>query len=78
MVVAQLYDPNTAYTSTSQMRAHFPTMSLLTSQSIRHGVDANDGPCLEYIVRYFEIGYVDFVDGTVCNDPFPFFNNELY
>lgn len=78
IVAGQLYDPNTAYTSTSKMRENFPTMSLLTSQAITHGLVANQGPCQEYIVRYFEVGYVGFIDGTVCNDPLTFLNNDIF
>ena len=67
MISGQLYDPNTPYIQTSQMREHFPSTSALTSQNIRHGlVGGADGPCQRYIVNYLATGIIDWTDGTVC------------
>ena len=50
-------------------------MSLLTSQSVNHGLSAslgnnNEPGCQKHIQDYFQNGYVMFVDGTVCGAPF--------
>ena len=67
MISGQLYDPNTPYIQTSQMREHFPSTSALTSQAISHGLDGGpDGPCQRYIVNYLASGVIDWTDSTVC------------
>jgi hypothetical protein len=76
IVSGQQYDSATPYAWTSSMRENFPYTSLLTSQSISHGLGGGyEGPCQQYIARYFEEGYVGFNDGLVCGDPYPYFDN---
>jgi hypothetical protein len=76
IVSGQLYDKATPYEWTADMRANFPLTYSLTSQSINHGLEGGpDGPCQKYIVRYFETGDFGATDGTVCGDPYPYFNN---
>ena len=72
------------------MREHFPYTSLLTSQSIFHGIEASsnfgfttientaEGPSQKCIVKYLEIGVIDWTDGTVCGGKFPYFDGEIY
>ena len=49
------------------MREHFPSTSVLTSQSINHGLRGGpDGLCQHYIVNYLASGDIDWTDGTVC------------
>jgi len=78
MISGQLYDPNTPYIQTSQMREHFPSTSALTSQAISHGLDGGpDGPCQRYIVNYLASGVIDWTDSTVCGDDFPYFHDGI-
>jgi hypothetical protein len=89
IVTGQLYDPATPYIWTSQMREHFPYTSLLTSQSIFHGIETSsklgftdvettaEGPCQKYVVKYLENGVIDWTDGTVCGEKFPYFDGEI-
>jgi hypothetical protein len=84
IVAGVLYDSNTPYAWSSEMRGNFPSTTLLTSQSIYHGI-SNDkgnnldpyGPCQKYISEYFETGVIDFIDGTVCGQKFPYFSGEI-
>ena len=54
------------------MRENFKLASLLTSRSMNHGFGSaidgfmQDPRCQENVQRYLANGYVDFVDGTVC------------
>ena len=75
IVAGQLYDPRTPYIWTQKMRQNFKRASLLTSRSVNHGMNMAinighsgefDPECQNLIVDYFEKGYVDFVDGHVC------------
>jgi len=76
IISGQLFDSMTEYPWTQQYRGNFPYTSLLTSQSIEHGLSAlPQGNCQEYITKYFQTGVIDWVDGTVCGDPYPYFNN---
>jgi hypothetical protein len=89
IVTGQLYDPATPYIWTSQMREHFPYTSLLTSQSIFHGIETSskigftdvettaEGPCQKYVVQYLETGVIDWTDGTVCGEKFPYFHGAI-
>jgi hypothetical protein len=89
IVSGQLYDSATPYIMTSEMREHFPFTSLLTFQSIFHGIqtastmgftDAEtpaEGPCQKYIVKYLETGVIDWTDGTVCGEQVPYFGGEI-
>jgi hypothetical protein len=80
IIAGQLYDKATPYTWTSEMREHFPTTSLLTSQSIFHGLNTVGnpyGPCQKYITNYLETGVIDWTDGTVCGEKFPYFSGEI-
>ena len=52
------------------MRANFPNTNLLTSQSIFHGIGGNDPECQLHVTKYFEDGFVSFVDGSVCGSDF--------
>ena len=74
IVSGQLYDSQTPYEWTQKMNANFPLTTLLTSQSNAHGLKAG-GPCMAHIVDYFETGVPGIVDGTVCGDPYPYFDN---
>ena len=74
IVSGQLYDRETKYEWTQKMRANFPMTTLLTSQSNDHGLRPG-GPCMAHIVDYFETGVPGIVDGTVCGDPYPYFDN---
>ncbi|CAB9527105.1 Secreted [Seminavis robusta] len=69
IILGILYDPNTPYVWTQDMRLGFKFTSLLTSQSIFHGI-YNDPTCLRHLVNYFEDGFVNFVDGQVCGADF--------
>ena len=76
IVAGQLFDPNTPYKMTEEMRASFQSTHLLSSQSIYHGLptDASlrpddNTPCQQHIIDYLHTGYVGFVDGTVCGAP---------
>ena len=78
IVSGQLYDSDTPYEWTQKMHAHFPMTTLLTSQSNGHGLflePGGPGPCMAHIVDYFETGVPGIVDGTVCGDPYPYFEN---
>ena len=82
IVAGVLYDSNTPYAWTSEMRGNFPSTTLLTSQSIYHGIStgANDpayGPCQKYITKYLETGVIDLIDGTVCGQQFPYFSGKI-
>lgn len=70
IIAGQLYDPNTPYVWTQNMRNSFKSTSLLTSQATEHGLIAIDDGCLRHIQDYFRNGYVDIVDGTVCGSDF--------
>ena len=63
------------------MRENFPLATLLTSRFANHGMDMsynqgkdgyyvttnyNDPACQGNIERYLKNGYVDFIDGHVC------------
>ena len=74
IVSGQLYDSDTQYEWTQKMRANFPMTTLLTSQSNDHVLKPG-GPCMAHIVDYFETGVPGIVDGTVCGDPYPYFEN---
>jgi hypothetical protein len=89
IVAGQLYDSLTPYNMTSEMRAHFPFTSLLTSQSIFHGIETSskhgftsvdtsaEGPCQKYITKYLETGVIDWTDGTVCGEQVPYFGGDI-
>ncbi|MGK3747097.1 MAG: hypothetical protein ACI90V_013960 [Bacillariaceae sp.] len=89
IIAGQLYDSATPYIWTSQMQEHFPSTSLLTSQSIFHGLHRStlngftnvDTPaediCQKYLVKYLETGLIDWTDGTVCGEQFPYFDGEI-
>lgn len=55
-----------------KMREHFKSASLISSRSVNHGISsamesmAADEGCYANILRYLKNGYVDFVDGMVC------------
>ena len=69
IISGSLYDSITPYKWTQNMRSQFKLTHLLTSQTINHGLlflDGGDVPCNEHIIRYFELGYPAFVDGTIC------------
>ena len=74
IVSGQLFDSMTEYPWTQIARGNFPYTNLLTSQNIDHGLTPG-GECQDYIIKYLQAGVVDFVDGTVCGDPYPYFNN---
>jgi pimeloyl-ACP methyl ester carboxylesterase len=42
IVSGQMYDPNTPYTWTQEMKSSFPGMTLLTSQWMEHGLSQHD------------------------------------
>jgi hypothetical protein len=89
VVAGQLYDYATPYIWTSEMNGHFPSTRLLTSQSIFHGIKKSsvlgytdvatvaEGPCQKYVVKYLETGVIDWTDGTVCGEQFPYFGGEI-
>jgi hypothetical protein len=82
IVAGVLYDNATPYAWSSEMRGNFPSTTLLTSQSIYHGIStgANDpayGPCQKYITKYLETGVIDLIDGTVCGQQFPYFSGKI-
>ena len=72
IVAGQLWDPATPYIMTQKMRQNFKHATLLTSRSVSHGMRSSringdwDPVCQGHINRYFQKGYVDFVDGHVC------------
>lgn len=80
IIAGTLYDTNTPFIWTSQMRANFPLASALTSQSIFHGLTTGvqwgvdplnvtaqyKDPCQQYVVQYLETGIIDWTTGTVC------------
>lgn len=72
IVAGQMFDPATPYIWTQKMREHFKSTSLLTSRSVNHGISsaiesmAADKGCYANILRYLKNGYVDFIDGKVC------------
>jgi pimeloyl-ACP methyl ester carboxylesterase len=77
IVAGSLYDPATPYRWTQQMRAAFPNMNLLTSQSITHIIatildDEEVGryDCQQHILDYLTNGYVGFQDGSICEAEF--------
>jgi len=91
IIAGSLYDTNTPFIWTSQMRANFPLASALTSQSIFHGLTKGvqkgvdplnvtaqyKDPCQQYVVKYLETGIIDWTTGTVCGDPFPYFSDQI-
>jgi hypothetical protein len=89
VVAGQLYDYATPYIWTSEMNGHFPSTRLLTSRSIFHGIKKSsvlgytdvatvaEGPCQKYVVKYLETGVIDWTDGTVCGEQFPYFGGEI-
>ena len=54
------------------MRKHFKSVTLLTSRSVNHSIQAarqtiaGDHACYANIERYLSNGVVDFTDGKVC------------
>ncbi len=54
------------------MRNNFKSASLLTSRSMNHGMATareravQDPACQSHIIKYFQTGIIDFVDGFVC------------
>lgn len=66
IIVGMLYDSNTPYVWTQEMRTNFKYTSLLTSQSIFHGLAVNDPECQRHVQAYLRDGYVSFSDGQVC------------
>lgn len=74
VIAGQMYDPWTPYIWTQKMRNQFKYASLLTSQSVNHGLGSaletanifSDPECILNYQKYFQTGIVDFVDGTVC------------
>ena len=76
IVAGQLYDPQTAYIWTQNMRENFPSTHLLTSRSVNHGMlmaketTLQNSDCQRHVKTYFTTGVINFVDGTVCeSDP---------
>jgi hypothetical protein len=85
IVAGVLYDKATPYAWSAEMRGNFPSTTLLTSQNIFHGI-SNDrgkgsigpfGPCQKYITEYLKTGLIDWTDGTVCGQQFPYFSGEI-
>jgi pimeloyl-ACP methyl ester carboxylesterase len=77
IVAGSLYDSNTPYRWTQQMRAAFPNADLLTSQSITHAIPAISNveemgryDCQQHILDYLTNGYVAFQDGSICEAEF--------
>jgi pimeloyl-ACP methyl ester carboxylesterase len=77
IVAGSLYDRNTPYRWTQQMRAAFPNADLLTSQSITHAIPAISDveekgryDCQQHILDYLSNGYVGFQDGSICEAEF--------
>ena len=69
IISGSLYDSTTPYRWTQTMRSQFPSTHLLTSQTINHGLlflEGGDTSCNDHIIKYLELGYPNFVDGTIC------------
>jgi hypothetical protein len=72
IIAGQIYDPATPYIWTQEMRNNFKSASLLTSRSMNHGMATareravQDPACQSHIIKYFQTGIIDFVDGFVC------------
>jgi hypothetical protein len=76
IVAGVLFDQATPYKWTLQMRAAFPSATLVSSQWITHGtprvVDSDKRhTCLAHTLKYFETGVVAAADGTICSSPIP-------
>ena len=76
IIAGQLYDPQTAYIWSQNMRENFPSTHLLTSRSVNHGMvtaketTLQNSDCQRHVSAYFTTGVINFVDGTVCeSDP---------
>jgi len=68
--------PNFSGILSSIVREQFKMTSLLTSRSTNHGFHnaryyEGDPRCLHYYQDYLRTGYINFVDGTVCDAPLP-------
>ncbi len=55
------------------MRENFKSATLLTSRSVNHGLNSafdqgmrGGNGCITHYQRYFQQGYIDVPDGTVC------------
>ena len=80
IVSGQLYDSSTPYSWTQEIKQAFPSMTLLTSQWIEHGlnqhdsstpeINPNNNSCLNHIENYLLTGEIDISDGTVCRSGF--------
>lgn len=79
IIAGQLYDAMTPYIWASEMRNGFKFTSMLTSQSLGHGLfmAQDGGECQKIVQNYFEVGVVEFVDGTVCGADFPYFSSDI-
>mmetsp|Transcript_30101 Transcript_30101/g.64558 ORF Transcript_30101/g.64558 Transcript_30101/m.64558 type:complete len:625 (+) Transcript_30101:146-2020(+) len=73
IIAGQVYDPATPYICTQEMRENFKSATLLTSRSVNHGLNSafdqgmrGGNGCISHYQRYFEQGYIDVPDGTVC------------
>jgi hypothetical protein len=79
IVAGVIYDPNTPYAWTQEMKAQFPMATLISSQGEGHGLEATSKqgsdayPCTHLTERYFTTGEVGAVDGTTCRAPLPSF-----
>lgn len=61
IIVGTLYDSNTPYSFTQEMRTNCKFRNLLTS----HGI-GSDPLCQRHVIDYLENGYVGFTDGQFC------------
>ena len=50
--------------------AHQFSICCLICPDFNHGLDGNDPTCQKHVTDYFTLGYIDFVDGTVCGTDF--------
>jgi pectin methylesterase-like acyl-CoA thioesterase len=77
MIIGILYDSNTPYVWTQEMRNGFKNTNLLTNQGTFHGIGGNDPSCQRHVRDYLTNGYVSYNDGHVCGADFASFDNFL-
>ena len=80
VILGQLLDPNTPYEWAQEISETFPSMSLLTSQDMRHSASATDinrignttttGICYKKMVNYLITGNQP-RNGITCGNPLP-------
>lgn len=78
LILGQVFDPNTPYKWTVEMKQAFPMTGLITSNDIRHGAgqfnknivggEEVEGACNAHITDYLLTG-AQVTDGTTCGTP---------